>query len=157
MKETVHYLSNGLVEFDAMPLKIHLHGLDFFLINESWPSNLLCSWGFVKNDSKQFIIEQCRESKNCPRVIIGHYPLIDEHPISRLRHRLFGQKEILQLLEKKVIDLSLCGHVHYPSAKLDDTGRGEICAGSVTRNHCLSIIEYHPNEDVFSHYCHYHK
>ncbi len=155
MKETMVYLSNGLVDFDSMPLKIHLKGIDFYLINESWPSNLLCSWGFLKRNSSDFMLDECSKDKQYPRILIGHYPLIDEHPISRMRHRLFGQQDVLKLLHSKAIDISLCGHVHCPSAKLDETGRGEICAGSVTKNNCLNILNYHPAEDVFSSECHY--
>lgn len=151
MKETIRYLSNGLVDFDKMPLKIHLHGFDFYLINESWPSNLLCSWGFLKRDSSDFIVNECAKKKQYPRVLIGHYPLFDEHPIMRIRHRLFGQQQVLKLLKAKAIDISLCGHVHKPSAKLDETGRGEICAGSITKNNCLTILNYHAENDIFVH------
>jgi 3',5'-cyclic-AMP phosphodiesterase len=155
MKETITYLSSGLVDFDTMPMKIHFNGIDFYLINESWPSNLLCSWGFLKRDSSDFMLKECANEKKYPRVLIGHYPLIDEHPITRIRHRLFGQEKVLKLLHEKAIDISLCGHVHRPSAKLDETGRGEICAGSITKNNCLNKLTYHPSEDVFSHECHY--
>jgi len=72
-----------------------------------------------------------------------------------MRHRLFGQQDVLKLLHSKALDISLCGHVHCPSAKLDETGRGEICAGSVTKNNCLNILNYYPAEDVFSSECHY--
>jgi 3',5'-cyclic AMP phosphodiesterase CpdA len=155
MKETINYLSNGLVDFDAMPLKIHINGIDFFLINESWPSNLLCSWGFLKRDSSDFMLKECSKEKKYPRILLGHYPLLDEHPISRIRHRLFGQQRVLNLLKTKALDISLCGHVHWPSAKLDETGRGEICAGSITKNNCLSLLNYIPDNDVFTQECHY--
>lgn len=72
-------------------------------------------------------------------------------PLLRLRHRLFGQRDVLALLNQGAIDLSLCGHQHQPHAHLDGRGRGEICAGSITRNACLSEIAYDPEKDIFRH------
>ena len=57
---------------------------------------------------------------------------------------------MLKLLMDKQIDLSLCGHVHLPYEKIDDTGRGEYCAGSVTRNGCMSEIDYDQDRNIFS-------
>jgi len=102
-----------------------------------------------------FMLKECSKEKKYPRILIGHYPLLDEHPISRIRHRLFGQQKVLNLLKTKALDISLCGHVHWPSAKLDETGRGEICAGSITKNNCLSLLNYIPDNDVFTQECHY--
>lgn len=90
------------------------------------------------------------EEKTGLRIIVGHYPLIEEHPILRIRHRLWGQERVLKLLLNKQIDVSLCGHVHLPYEKVDKTGRGEYCAGSVTRNGCISEITYEQDKDIFS-------
>ena len=60
--------------------------------------------------------------------------MTDEHPVLRFRHRLFGQKKVVQLMEEKKLDLVLCGHVHKPYLKTDEQGRGECCAGSVSSN-----------------------
>ena len=65
-------------------------------------------------------------------------------PILRLRHRLFGQKKILAEMKAQTLDLVLCGHVHRPYLKVDAQGRGECCAGSVTRNGSLVEIECDP-------------
>jgi len=83
-------------------------------------------------------------------VLVGHYPLWEDHPWLRVRHRLWGEDEALRLLKNGEIDLSLCGHVHRPYAKIDERGRGEICAGSVTRNGCVTLIDYDKSKDVFT-------
>jgi len=67
-----------------------------------------------------------------------------------MRHRLFGQKRLLKLMEDRKIDLSLCGHVHKPFLRVDDSGRGECCAGSVTRNGSMVEIDYAPESGTFS-------
>ena len=82
--------------------------------------------------------------------MVAHYPLIDPHPILRVRHRLFGEKRALKLLNEKKIDLMLAGHVHSPRLTLDDTGRGECVAGSVTRNSIMFEINYDEEKKTFS-------
>ena len=67
--------------------------------------------------------------------------MIEEHPWLRVRHRLFGEKPIVELMRSGEIDLVLCGHVHKPGLKVDADGRGQCCAGSVTRNGSLTEIE----------------
>ncbi|MBN2640094.1 MAG: metallophosphoesterase [Victivallales bacterium] len=149
MKYMVKYLNQGKYDFDRLPVVLEHGGLDFVIINECWPSNLLSSHGWVKPAHSRQVENFCSGEKTRPRVLIGHYPLIEEHPIKRARHRLYGQKTLSQLLKEQRIDLSLCGHVHKPYAKLDEHGRGEICAGSVTRNSCMAKIEYEPNDNIF--------
>ena len=85
-----------------------------------------------------------------PCILLSHYPMTEDHPILRVRHRLFGQKRVQELLREHRIDLSLCGHVHKPYLKVDAEGRGECCAGSVTRNGSMVEIECSPESGVFT-------
>jgi UDP-2,3-diacylglucosamine pyrophosphatase LpxH len=81
-----------------------------------------------------------------PRLLLSHYPMTEDHPILRMRHRLFGQKDVLQLLNDKKIDLALCGHVHKPYFRSRQDGSVlECCAGSVTRNGSLVEITGSPD------------
>ena len=141
MKEMVAYLSRGRYTFDDFPAKIRLGGAEFLLLNTSRPSNLLCSWGFLYKEDSRKISEWCQEEKQLPRILVSHYPMTEDHPILRVRHRLFGQKEVLSLLQEKKIDLALCGHVHRPYLQHRSDGSVlECCAGSVTRNGSLVEI-----------------
>ena len=141
VKEMVQYLNNDLYSFDELPAVRRIAGVDFILLNTSRPSNLLCSWGFVTRKDSAFVEEFCSRPKDVPRILLSHYPMIEAHPILRLRHALIGQKKILQLMQEKKIDLSLCGHVHKPSQKTDADGRGEICAGSITMFGVMAEID----------------
>jgi len=80
---------------------------------------------------------------------VGHYPLLEKHPILRFRHRLWGQKKIADELQKKNLDLSICGHVHSATVDIDKKGRGEIIIGSVTKNACGALIDYDSTNNVF--------
>lgn len=142
VKNAVATLSEGGWRFDDMPLKRSIGGVDFLVVNTSAPSNLLCSWGFLKKESSAFVAENCPPAaERTPRIMITHYPMYDDHPILRIRHRLFGQRPIIELLEKGDLDLVLCGHVHKFGLRVDENGRGECCAGSVTRNGTMVEID----------------
>ncbi len=149
MKSMVEHLNKGLYTFKQMPYFATFGEFDFIIVNECWPSNLLSSHGWLRPEYSHSIEKYCQEPKKRPRILIGHYPIIEDHPFLRFRHRLYGQKTVAKLIKSGSIDLSLCGHVHRPYTKLNDAGRGEICAGSVTRNSCMAAIEYDRKSDMF--------
>lgn len=136
-------------ELRDLPLVRHIGGIDFILVHESRPTNLISSCGYLTRATSEFVLDYCSRPKTCPRIIVGHYPLIEEQPLLRIRHRLWGQKQVLELLRRKVIDVSLCGHIHCPFAKADSDGRGEYSAGSVTRNGTMAEMEYLADRDIF--------
>jgi len=141
--EAVHravtVLSNGRDVFAEFPLIRREAGVEMLLLNTSRPSNLLCSWGFVSREDSEKVAHWASEPHAMPRILLSHYPMTETHPILRMRHRLFGQKKIVEAMRKGEIDLVLCGHVHRPYLKVDAEGHGECCAGSVTRN--ASMVE----------------
>ena len=141
VKNAVEVMSQRKYGFDDLPCKWHFGGMDMLVINTSAPSNLLCSWGFLKKRSREFIEKACLENSDVPKIVISHYPMTEEHPVLRIRHRLFGQKKVLELMKEKKLDLVLCGHVHKPYLKVDSQGRGECCAGSVSSNGSMVEIE----------------
>ena len=149
MKNAVRYLNGDDYAFDSLPQVRQIGDVDFLMLNTSRPSNLLCSWGFVSKEDDWWIEKVCKAEKVRPRLLVTHYPMFEDHPILRMRHRLFGQKNILKFMQENKIDLSLCGHVHKPYCRVDASGRGENCAGSVTRNGVLSSIEYDPASGTF--------
>lgn len=150
VNEMVEYLSCDDYKFSDFPLVRTIGSCDFILLNSSYPSNLLCSWGFIrKRDSKQ-VEAMCEEQKNRPRILVGHYPLLEENSFLRTRHRLFGQGKIIELLKSGKIDISLCGHVHRPENRIDERGRGESISGSVSSNARCSLITYDESSDIFN-------
>ena len=149
MKNAVSHLNGKEYNFDSLPQIRSIGGVDFLMLNTSRPSNLFCSWGFVSKEDDLWIEKVCQTEKIRPRILVTHYPMFEDHPVLRVRHRLFGQKNILKFMQENKIDLSLCGHVHKPYCRVDASGRGENCAGSVTRNGVLSSIEYDPASGKF--------
>ena len=150
LKETYSYLNKGKYNFEDLPFSLLLKDLDFCFVNESYPINLFLSSGIMKKKTADYVYDWINRKGSRPKILVGHYPLREKHPILRFRHRLYGQKKIAEELTKKNIDLSLCGHVHSANVDLDDTGRGEMIVGSVTRNACGALIEYNKAKDVFT-------
>ena len=125
--------------------------MDFIIVNESYPTSIASSCGYIKKETNEFITDFCSHKKDKPRVFIGHYPLIEPFSFSRMRRRLWGQNDVVKLLNNKNIDLSLCGHIHHPFDILDDDGKGETCSGSITKTGCLTKIIYDDKKDTFTH------
>ena len=139
--DMVATLSGGRDDFADFPLIRQVGKSELFLLNTSRPSNLLCSWGCLSKADSEALEKWCALPHDRVRILLSHYPLTESHPILRFRHRLYGQKNALRLLENGDIDLMLCGHVHRPYLKVDSDGRGECCAGSVTRNGSMVEID----------------
>ena len=144
VNDAVEYLSRGEYRFCDFPLRRRIGGVDFLLVNTSRPSNLLCSWGFLRAPERRAIAGFASDGECAPKVLVSHYPMVSGNTLLRLRHRLFGQREVVELMKKGAIDLVLCGHVHKPQLRVDALGRGECVAGSVTRNGTLVEIECEP-------------
>ena len=149
VKEMFHWLNQDRWQFDELPLLWHVGDIEILAVNSSRPTNLLCSWGFMRRQDRDWTLERLAANKTVPRVFVSHYPLLEDHPLLRTRHRLFGHGRIVQELRKGSLDLSLCGHVHKPYAKLDSSGRGESCAGSITLNGTMKEITFSPSDNTF--------
>lgn len=149
LKETFYYLNRGKLKFEDLPISMIIKGINFCFVNVCKPSNLFLSSAVMSKQNSDYILKWAESDIKMPKVLVDHYPLIEEHPLLRFRHRLYGEKKVLSALKNKRFDLSLCGHVHYPAAKIDARGRGEIVAGSITANRSFALIEYNEKEDKF--------
>lgn len=135
-------LNGGNISLESLPLKLEIGGLNFVLVNESGPTSIMSSCGYLNSATSKKVIAICEEKTPSPIVLVGHFPVNERHPLLRLRKRLWGRKEVLKLLRSGGIKLSLCGHVHEPYKLVDDKGYGEICAGSLTKYKSAMEIDY---------------
>ena len=149
LKDTFYYLNRGKLELEDLPISIIIKEIDFCFVNVCKPSNLILSTAVISKKNRNYILKWAESDTKRPKVLVDHYPLIEEHPLIRCRHRLYGEKEVLAALKSKKIDLSLCGHVHIPTVRIDNKGRGEIITGSITSNRSFALIEYNEREDKF--------
>ncbi len=141
---------NGLALPD-LPVKVPVGECDFALINEGCPTNPFLSTGVARKEDAEKIAEFAENKNGRPLILLGHLPLRYKSSLWGKRHDLRGPgREILeQLLDKGKIDLSLCGHKHINRRNVDESGRGEIGAGAITRTGDINIIDYSPDKDIF--------
>ena len=118
-------------------------------VNTCRPMPPLLSNGFMDGKTREFLRTQCGKKDGKQVLCASHFPFSDPHPFLHFLHTLHGGKEAQTLLEEGKIDLLLCGHVHKPRARLDERGRGEVVAGSLTGCRALTRIDYDGEKDRF--------
>jgi DNA repair exonuclease SbcCD nuclease subunit len=137
-------LNRGRFKLEDMPAAFDIGCVRMMAVDCARPTLPFLSCGFMDAESSAFVRAECEASREAGRpfrLLAGHFPLLERHPWRRIRHKLYGHDAVARLLKTKALDLSLCGHVHKPYALLDGDGRGEICAGSLTRYGSYSVLE----------------
>jgi 3',5'-cyclic AMP phosphodiesterase CpdA len=146
-------LNGGGFSLGDLPVKIAVGDCELILINEGRPTNPFMSSGTVDRAAAEKIEGMLEDKKSgVPAILVGHLPLLtNKKPLGFRRELRGGGREILErLLRTGRIDLSLCGHEHVHRADIDETGRGEIRAGAITRTGDVNLIEYDSGKDSFS-------
>ena len=147
-------LNGGSISLNDLPVKLTIGECDFILVNECLPTNIFFSTGYFPEKSTQKIVEWCSEKKERPKILLGHFPIRKKYSLMGFRHKIYYQEKIVELLDEGKIDLSLCGHTHKPFLDIDENGKGEIGAGSITRTNDLNIINFEKESEKFSHSLH---
>ena len=94
-------------------------------------------------ETADFLEAEAAKDDPRPLVCVGHFPLRGNcRSLKSYRHSLLGGKRAEALLNEGKIALSVAGHVHVPSQRLDARGRGEIVAGSLTKKDILREITF---------------
>lgn len=154
MKETFlafnHFFN---LSFEDLPKAIDFKGITLLLLNEVCPTNLFLSCGFIDKKTDLFLKNHLN-SKQQFQIMIGHYPIIEDHPFLRLRHRLWGQKSAIEFLKSNRINLSLNGHIHQPYTRYESDRPLECCSGSLTKSGHFASITIEPKTQActISHY-----
>lgn len=134
------------------PFKVKKGDLELFLVDEACPNFYHSSNGKLSVTSEYAL--QCllktEQEKNGKRMLIGHFPTADaEGKRLSFRRRLKNDLLIQELLQKKCIDVTLCGHIHKPFKRSLKNGALEVCAGSLTMTGVFSVIDYCPQTGTF--------
>ena len=122
--------------------------LRFAVIDCARPFNPVLSCGEMTPETTAFLENEAAKDDPRPLVCVGHFPLHGNDSISSFRHRLIGGERAEALLNEGKIALSVAGHVHVPSQRLDARGYGEIVAGSLTKKDILREIAF--SDGVFT-------
>ncbi|MBQ9335773.1 MAG: metallophosphoesterase [Lentisphaeria bacterium] len=143
-------VSRGKHPLDSYPFAVDFPLFRVLAIDCARPVDPVMSCGLMMSKTRRFLQEEAARKDRRPLICAGHFPILLHRGMLNFRRRLFGASEAAELLRSGKIDLSLCGHVHRPEAQLDDRGRGEIIAGSLTKYGTLAEITYDSGADKFS-------
>ena len=141
-------MNRGKYALKDFPFVLENEKFRILASNNCIPMPPFFSNGYMNKKTREFYKREC-EKNNDGRIVISanHFPFSDPHPCLHFLHTLWGAKEAERLLKEKKIDLALCGHIHKSRAVLDEKGRGEVIAGSLTGCKALTLIEYDGNKD----------
>ena len=116
--------------------------LRFAVVDCARPFNPVLSCGEMTPETADFLEREAAKDDPRPLVCVGHFPLLGNDDWRAFRHCLIGGKRATALLNAGKIALSVAGHVHMPSQRLDARGYGEIVAGSLTKHDILREISF---------------
>lgn len=135
----------ALTGSDTAPAKFETTECTFLSFHSAVPTSPVLSCGYFTNESLEYLKTECR-NKTKPIIALTHFPFVKvEKGIAGARRKLFGAEPVRELIDAGEIDLVLCGHLHTPYEMLDRTGRGEICAGSLTKKGIFRKIIFADN------------
>ena len=130
---------------DKAPDKVETPDCTFLIFHSAVPTSPVLSCGYFTDESLEYLKHECA-SKTRPIILLSHFPIMKvEKGVSGARRKLYGAESIRELVDSGDIDLILCGHIHTPYEQLDFTGRGEICAGSLTKKGIFRKITFEEN------------
>ncbi|OQA81899.1 MAG: Calcineurin-like phosphoesterase superfamily domain protein [Lentisphaerae bacterium ADurb.Bin242] len=142
-------LSRGKYSVEDYPFALEFDAFRIIALHCARPFNPVLSCGYMEPETVRFLMREAARLKKKPLICAGHFPILGRFSFASARRRLYGAGGAAGLLRDRIIDLSLCGHVHKPYELLDASGRGEIVAGSLTRYGTLAEITYDTEADTF--------
>ncbi|MBO4649329.1 MAG: metallophosphoesterase [Lentisphaeria bacterium] len=143
-------MSRGEHPLSSYPFAVDFPLFRLLVIHCAEPFNPVLSCGFMPPATRQFLLDEAARLDSRPLICAGHFPLITGRSMMNARRRLYGGAGAAELLQDRIIDLSLCGHIHKPYELLDNSGRGEIVAGSLARTGSIAEITYDSDRDKFT-------
>ena len=137
----------ALTGSDAAQTRFETGECSFLIFHSAVPTSPVLSCGYFSQESVDFLKKECAD-KTKPLIAVSHFPWVKvEKGIAGSRRKLYGAETAREYVDSGDIDLVLCGHLHPPHDLVDWTGRGEICAGSLTKKGIFRRITY--ADDMF--------
>lgn len=150
LKQFTLAMSRGSHPLDSYPFMLDFPLFRLAVIHCARPFNPVLSCGRMSPETRQFLLAAAARPHTRPLLCAGHFPLLIHASLLHPRRRLYGGAAAADLLKRRRIDLSLCGHIHRPCERLDASGRGEIVAGSLTAAGTIAQITYDSDTNQFT-------
>lgn len=131
-----------------LPVEHRIGNTRLFVVNECLPTNSFLSSGKIPEGAMERLLGWLNRPRapGETRVLVGHFPVLDERgrPLGRRRH-LANARILHEALVDGRLDVSLCGHIHSPFARREKSGSLEVCAGALTVSGRINIVEFGPD------------
>ena len=148
LEKTFSYLNQQKRDLSDLPLVVDTAAVEIFLANEARQVPLWSSAGSISQKDIEYFQKWINRDTNKKMVFTGHYPLLKSNhkPLPR-RRRLHNSGSLLTALKKGQLDVAICGHIHTPFVREEDSGTMEICAGSLSVNGSINILDITPGQN----------
>lgn len=144
LRDAFHYLNRGCWQLEDMPQELRLGSVRFFVVNENRPTNIFLSTGYLQGNARVRLDSWLSEERAAHevRILVGHHPTrLADGRLPARRRRFVGGDRVQDALLNGELDLSLCGHIHDPFRREFSGGRMEVCAGSLSANGVMVMID----------------
>ncbi len=153
LRDTFKVLHGNRHQLTDLPLELWRRNLHIYVINAARPTNIFSSAGHLGKETadqlRQWFEEPRQEDER--RLLITHYALHNSHgnrlPVHR---RLKEDNLICDALEKRQLDVLLCGHIHSPFKHVYSSSSVEICSGSLPIHGSINVLDYSPQSGAFA-------
>ncbi|MGL4854526.1 MAG: metallophosphoesterase family protein [Lentisphaeria bacterium] len=148
LADAFYYLNQCRNNLDQLPTSTRIQNVNFIQLNQVIPRNIFMSDGILNPASIDLL--NSPRFDNEIRIAIGHFPTCDAKKMPLAKRRQLRNFQPLQdALRQGKVDISLCGHIHTPFLHLHGNAM-EICAGSITANAHLNILEINQIESTIA-------
>ncbi len=140
LEKAFHYLNQGRYELSDLPRSEKCKNVNLVLLNEAIPTSPVFSCGQLCEDSAKQLNAPLEEGEI--RIAVGHFPALDSNKDEiSFRRKLYGNEALKKALNDGKVHASLCGHIHKPFINQYGKNSFEICAGSITANGHINVLE----------------
>lgn len=148
LRQAFGFLNRQNFSLDSLPAAFDTSEASLLILNEALPTPVWSSAGRLDStDEQKFADWLSRSDSSKPRILLGHYPTVrGDGTQLPWRRRLKNGEVIRQALQKGELDLALCGHIHDRFAFKHASGAMEICAGSLTTDGFLNVVDTRNNQ-----------
>lgn len=150
LEEFTFAMNRGKRTLAEYPFVLEFPLFRLLVIHCARPVNAYLSCGIMDKNTTDFCERTVKKKDNRPLLCAGHFPLLHGSSFWNFRRRFYGSGSVAEMVKDHNIALSLCGHIHHPLQMLDEKGRGEIVAGSLTKKGIISKIIYSSENESFS-------
>jgi 3',5'-cyclic AMP phosphodiesterase CpdA len=146
----MRYLSRDRWGLDDLPMVTVVDTVRFIMINQACPVSLWLSSGRLSEETLEFLATELTPDSTAPTFLVNHFPILKGDGFELSWRRGCVNNEPLRVaLGNGAIDVALCGHIHKPFARKDESGSIEICAGSLSYHGKMNRIDYQPTTKEF--------